>query len=299
MQELQKTHRFNFGISSTIFSKNLEDADNILAWAKKEKLDIVFNMVRFTDAMLGNAELEKGMKPIGAEEQKMRKFFLDRVRQDPLLDGQNYIYMHYADMIANGYHRTAPCPFMTQGIMLNPNGDLFFCENSDVIGNAIKEDPEAVYFREAAQAHRKRHSRREVPDLPEPVPDERRGDQAGDAVRALPGARVDGKAASGAPSPTPSHRLAMPHPTPTMQPHVARLLPSAWAAVPCSSAAAYLAAFVAVASPAGARVRSHLASSSSSLPGMLILRAIAPASGLAAGRWRSGRSSARRSAASC
>ena len=37
MQELQKTHRFNFGISSTIFSKNLEDADNILAWAKKEK----------------------------------------------------------------------------------------------------------------------------------------------------------------------------------------------------------------------------------------------------------------------
>ena len=66
MQELQKTRRFNFGISSTIFSKNLEDADNILAWAKKEKLDIVFNMVRFTDAMLGNAELEKGMKPIGA-----------------------------------------------------------------------------------------------------------------------------------------------------------------------------------------------------------------------------------------
>ena len=126
MQELQKTHRFNFGISSTIFSKNLEDADNILAWAKKEKLDIVFNMVRFTDAMLGNADLATGLKPIGVEEQKMRKFFLDRVRQDPLLDGQNYIYMHYADMIANGYHRTAPCPFMTQGIMLNPNGDLFF-----------------------------------------------------------------------------------------------------------------------------------------------------------------------------
>jgi sulfatase maturation enzyme AslB (radical SAM superfamily) len=85
----------------------------------------------------------------------MRKFFLDRVRQDPLLDGQNYIYMHYADMIANGYHRTAPCPFMTQGIMLNPNGDLFFCENSDVIGNVTTEDPEAIYFRETAQTHRR------------------------------------------------------------------------------------------------------------------------------------------------
>jgi sulfatase maturation enzyme AslB (radical SAM superfamily) len=154
MQELQKIYRFNFGISSTIFSMNLDDADNILAWAKKEKLDIVFNMVRFTDAMLGNSDLQGDLRPIGVEEQQMRKFFLDRVREDPLLDGQNYIYMHYADMIGNGYHRLAPCPFQTQGVMLNPNGDLFFCENSDVVGNVRHEDPEAIYFRQTAQAHR-------------------------------------------------------------------------------------------------------------------------------------------------
>ena len=154
MQELQQTYRFNFGISSTIFSMNLDDADNILAWAKKERLDIVFNMVRFTDAMLGNSDLQGDLRPIGVEEQRMRRFFLDRVRQDPLLDGQNYIYMHYADMIGNGYQRMAPCPFQTQGVMLNPNGDLFFCENSDVVGNVKDEDPERIYFRQAAQAHR-------------------------------------------------------------------------------------------------------------------------------------------------
>ncbi len=57
MQELQKRIPFNFGISTTIFSMNLDDAENILAWARSEKLDIVFNMVRFTDAMLGNADL--------------------------------------------------------------------------------------------------------------------------------------------------------------------------------------------------------------------------------------------------
>jgi radical SAM protein with 4Fe4S-binding SPASM domain len=62
--------------------------------------------------------------------------------------------MHYADMISNGYHRLAPCPFQTQGIMLNPNGDLFFCENSEVVGNVLQEDAEAIYFREASQAHR-------------------------------------------------------------------------------------------------------------------------------------------------
>jgi MoaA/NifB/PqqE/SkfB family radical SAM enzyme len=154
MQELQKKHRFNFGISTTIFHMNLDDAENILAWAKGEKLDIVFNMVRFTEAMLGNTELEVKWKPMGEEEQRMREFFLDRVRQDSMLDGQNLVYMHYADMIANGYHRTAPCPFQTQGVMLNPDGGMFFCEHSEVVGNVRDTDPEELYFSAASQAHR-------------------------------------------------------------------------------------------------------------------------------------------------
>ena len=154
MQALQKRYAFNFGISTTIFQKNLDDAENILAWARREKLDIVFNMVRFTDPMLGNSDLAETCKPVGPDEERMRQFFLDRVRTDPILDGQNYVYMHYADMIANGYHRLAPCPFQTQGVMLNPDGGLFFCENSEVVGSVREEDPEAIYFRAASQAHR-------------------------------------------------------------------------------------------------------------------------------------------------
>jgi len=154
MRALQKQYPFNFGISTTIFSRNLGDADNILAWARNEHLDIVFNMVRFTEPMLGNANLAQTCQPVGPEEEKMRQFFLDRVRMDSVLDGQNYIYMHYADMIANGYHRLAPCPFQTQGIMLNPDGGLFFCENSEVVGNVLETDAEELYFREASQAHR-------------------------------------------------------------------------------------------------------------------------------------------------
>ena len=163
MQALQKLRTFNFGISTTIFSQNMDDATNIERWARRENLDIVFNMVRFTDAMLANSDLADDYKPRGTEEQFMREFFLNRVRSDSLLDGQNYIYMHYADMIANGYHRLAPCPFQTQGIMLNPDGGLFFCENSEVIGNALDEDPGDVYFRGASQIHRERIRREQCP----------------------------------------------------------------------------------------------------------------------------------------
>lgn len=154
MQELQKRLPFNFGISTTLFNKNIDEGETILAWAKKEHLDTVFNMVRYSDPMLGNADLASTCQPVGPEEMRLRDFFLERVRQDPVLDGQSYIHMHYADMIGNGYHRLEPCPFQTQGIMLNPDGGLFFCENSNVIGNVLQEDAEALYFRASSQQHR-------------------------------------------------------------------------------------------------------------------------------------------------
>ena len=163
MQDLEQRYRFNFGISTTIFSQNLDDAENISRWARSENLDIVFNMVRFTDPMLGNSDLADACQPVGEEEERIRQFFLDRIRNEPLLDGQSYIYMHYADMIANGYHRLAPCPFQTQGIMLNPDGGMFFCENSEMVGNVRDEDPGDIYFRESSQSHRESIRREQCP----------------------------------------------------------------------------------------------------------------------------------------
>jgi len=71
-----------------------------------------------------------------------------------VLSGQAFLYLHYAEMIANGYHRTMPCPFQTQGLLLNPYGDLYFCENSDAIGNVLTTPPDELYFKAESQAHR-------------------------------------------------------------------------------------------------------------------------------------------------
>ena len=145
---------FQFGLASTIFARNLEDAQNILKWARSQNLDIVFNMLRFTDGMLHNKDLEETVGFRKREEDFMREFFLDRVSEESVLSGQAFLYLHYADMIANGYKRTMPCPFQSQGLMLNPNGDLHYCENSKPIGNVLDTPAETLYFREDNLAHR-------------------------------------------------------------------------------------------------------------------------------------------------
>jgi len=155
MQALAATHpNFSFGIASTIFATNLEDAQNILTWARARKLDIVFNMLRFTDNMLGNRDLEASVGFKEREEEFMRQFFLERVQEESVLSGQAFMYLHYADMIANGYQRTMPCPFKSQGLLLNSNGALFYCENSNEIGN-VRETPAGdLYYQADNIAHR-------------------------------------------------------------------------------------------------------------------------------------------------
>jgi len=155
MQALSKVHdNFQFGIASTIFATNMEDAENILAWARTKGLDVVFNMLRFTDAMLHNKQLEEKIGFREREETFMRKFFLDRVQEESVLSGQAFMYLHYADMIANGYQRTMPCPFQSQGLLLNPNGDLHYCENSEKLGNVLDDSAETLYFKAENLLHR-------------------------------------------------------------------------------------------------------------------------------------------------
>ncbi|MBI4477172.1 MAG: radical SAM protein [Acidobacteria bacterium] len=155
MQALSKQHAsFQFGIAATIFATNMEDARNILAWARTRHLDIVFNMLRFTDNMLNNKELEATIGFKEREEAFMRQFFLERVQEESVLSGQAFMYLHYADMIANGYKRTMPCPFQSQGLLLNPDGSLFYCENSEKLGNVLEDAAEALYYKASNLAHR-------------------------------------------------------------------------------------------------------------------------------------------------
>ena len=155
MHALSKTHgNFQFGIASTIFATNLNDAENILAWSRTKGLDVVFNMLRFTDAMLHNKELEETIGFKAREEEFMRKFFLDRVQEESVLSGQAFLYLHYADMIANGYKRTMPCPFQSQGLLLNPNGDLHYCENSEKLGNVLDDSADTLYYKAENLLHR-------------------------------------------------------------------------------------------------------------------------------------------------
>ena len=132
----------------------------------------------------------------------MREFFLDRVQEESVLSGQAFMYLHYADMIANGYNRTMPCPFQRQGLLLNPNGDLFYCENSQKLGNALDTPAADLYFGAENLAHREKLKRDTCPTCLSPCQVNVGGDEAGRPVREVPAPRLQGQARS---VPAPRH----------------------------------------------------------------------------------------------
>ncbi len=57
MQELQKRKFFNFGVSFTFTSQNVEDGEKLYEFCKKENLNVVFAIARYSELAFGNMDL--------------------------------------------------------------------------------------------------------------------------------------------------------------------------------------------------------------------------------------------------
>lgn len=146
MQELQKKKFFNFGVSFTFTAQNLDEGERIYELCKKENLNVVFSIARYSELAFGNMDLVASTELKKEDFPRLARFFRKRVRESGIADGDALLYQGYVKMFENGMKRTMPCPSMDQGVLLNPNGDFTYCENSAILGNVRDTDPWAAYF---------------------------------------------------------------------------------------------------------------------------------------------------------
>ena len=83
----------------------------------------------------------------------MRTFFLDRVGEESVLSGQAFLYLHYADMIANGYSGRCRARSGRRGCCSTPTA-TYTTENFESIGNVLTTSAEELYFKAENLAHR-------------------------------------------------------------------------------------------------------------------------------------------------
>jgi MoaA/NifB/PqqE/SkfB family radical SAM enzyme len=153
MKQLQKEAPYNLTIDPTIFSMNIHEMQKLKDLAKQLKMPITFQIAALADDYYHNADMDKVLSLKQDGRTRMLEFLQRQVAESSLLDALAY---YYAEVVENlqGASRGLPCPFVDQGLLLNPDGSLQYCHNSRPIGNALENGSGALYYEASNLAYR-------------------------------------------------------------------------------------------------------------------------------------------------
>jgi MoaA/NifB/PqqE/SkfB family radical SAM enzyme len=146
MQQLQKDVPFNMSLDPTIFSMNVHELQKLQDLADELKLPITFQFAAVADDYYHNSNLENVLNFDIKGRSSLIAFLQQRIAESSLFDALSYYYTEVVDRAQGATKRSLPCPFASQGLLLNPDGSLQYCHNSQQIGNALETSSSEIYY---------------------------------------------------------------------------------------------------------------------------------------------------------
>ena len=154
MKQLQKEAPYNLSIDPTIFSMNVHELQQLKNLAEQLELPITFQIAAVADDYYHNANIDKVLSVDVAARRKMTEFLKRQVAESSLLDALAYYYAEVIEHLQGAPTRGLPCPFADQGLLLNPDGSLQYCHNSQPIGNVLEKNSTELYYARENLAYR-------------------------------------------------------------------------------------------------------------------------------------------------
>lgn len=148
---LRRRLPFNLVLACTFTRSNVEDAENVLAYAKRHGVYVIFRRA-FSINRIENADLFPAVAPTPEQDLVLRDF-LRRVRRDYDRSHARSLYYDMLLKMLEGGERDRPCLYRKAGLFVDHRADVFVCTVfSKRLGNALTEDLEAIYA--ASAEHR-------------------------------------------------------------------------------------------------------------------------------------------------
>jgi MoaA/NifB/PqqE/SkfB family radical SAM enzyme len=146
MKQLQKEVPFNVSLDPTIFSMNVHEMQKLQDLADRLKLPISFQFAAVADDYYHNANIEQVLKTADEGRATLIGFLQRRIAESSLFDALAYYYAEVVEHTQGASLRGLPCPFADQGLLLNPDGSLQYCHNSQPIGSALEKSSGELYY---------------------------------------------------------------------------------------------------------------------------------------------------------
>lgn len=164
MKDLQKDVPFNMSIDPTIFSMNVHEMQRLQDLAEQLHLPITFQFAAVADDYYHNRNLEQVLTTDEPGRKSIIQFLKQRICEASLFDALACYYTEVIRRAEGATTRSLPCPFTNQGLLLNPDGTLQYCHNSQTIGNALETPSGDLYRSQQNLAYRKTFPQERCPN---------------------------------------------------------------------------------------------------------------------------------------
>jgi MoaA/NifB/PqqE/SkfB family radical SAM enzyme len=151
---MKQHYVFNLGINTVVSRENINGLLDIKNFAEEKELDISFVLPCFTETFFENISLENEISMKNEQKAIFIRFLEDEIGKIPLLDSNRVYYDQIIKKLRDNAQRIMPCPFTEQGIMVDAAGDIYYCQNSKRLGNALEISASQIYLDKNNLAYR-------------------------------------------------------------------------------------------------------------------------------------------------
>jgi MoaA/NifB/PqqE/SkfB family radical SAM enzyme len=157
VQELQslQTRGLRLGISCTLTSRNLHDAENVRRWAEERGLPVNYIVASFADSYYDNTECAEDLSIRPDQQGELLSLLRQLGARKSPGNPAAYFYADAAAMVERAAPRTTPCIFQKDGFILDARGDLQYCMYSQVLGNVRHKGAAELFYAPQNLAHRR------------------------------------------------------------------------------------------------------------------------------------------------
>ena len=127
----------------------------MLSWSKTEQIPVNFNLGEVRERF--HNQTFKNTIKIREKDKKYLTVFLRNLAKSKLFFFQHALrYTHMADMIEFNKNRTLACQYAMAGVILGSDGSLFYCKDSESIGNCQAQSALTIYYDKRNLKYRKK-----------------------------------------------------------------------------------------------------------------------------------------------
>jgi hypothetical protein len=123
-----------------LMRQNLRTVKRLTYWLEKHAYQYTWQIVGFHDTYVRNLDTEDSVNFRSQDWPLLSKFLKKLAKPKHLLDFNAYYWADILSMYSKKTHRSTPCPFLVDSVVMDAYGQLYWCFSSQPIGQVFNQE---------------------------------------------------------------------------------------------------------------------------------------------------------------